>query len=473
MKSHKLGLIVPYRDRYKQLVYFQKSITNYFKNKKLDYELIYIEQDDGKAFNRGKLLNIGYFYAKKYQCDYLVFHDIDMLPINVDYSYSDIPIHLATNLIDEDGKEKSTFPEYFGGVTMFPIEYFELINGYSNEYWGWGYEDTDLLYRCKLVKIPLDTIKLPMSGGNTAALKFNGKNSYVKLKNIFNFRNKTSILISFYPDELLLTHYKKEDVFAAFGIPGYDCAISFNSYLRYTFQIFTLQKEIIHISSEIKPNHKTVIVVTIDIENRKIEFYQDGELIGEKEFERLYNYRIEDYYYLGCANPDNGDEGKFFMGHINSFAVYSDILKKEEIVELANNKYFGLTQNFGRYKSDYKLISYYDAKFIKGYKLIDLMNTGNDGEIVNCEIVGYDTLDYKMIDAPFRRKSSFQLMHHEENGYVNMGWKHETTRYNQIRFYNEVQKGYVNTKNDGISTCRYTEHGLVKKYNQTRVTVGI
>jgi predicted glycosyltransferase involved in capsule biosynthesis len=74
-----------------------------------------------------------------------------MIPTNVDYSYSDVPLHMATNFLyfNEDEKPKETFEEYFGGVTMFPSSIFEAINGYSNEYWGWGYEDDDLLFRCK------------------------------------------------------------------------------------------------------------------------------------------------------------------------------------------------------------------------------------------------------------------------------------------------------------------------------------
>ena len=30
---------------------------------------------------------------------------------------------------------------------MFPIDLFKKVNGYSNEYWGWGFEDDDLLMR--------------------------------------------------------------------------------------------------------------------------------------------------------------------------------------------------------------------------------------------------------------------------------------------------------------------------------------
>ena len=139
----KLGVIVPYRKRPTHLRQFQESIKEYLKD--YDYELIVVEQADDLPFNRGKLLNIGFKTAIRKQCDYVVFHDVDMLPRDVDYSYSEVPLHLATDFINS---KKEIFKTYFGGVTMFPIESFKRINGYSNEYWGWGFEDDDLLLRC-------------------------------------------------------------------------------------------------------------------------------------------------------------------------------------------------------------------------------------------------------------------------------------------------------------------------------------
>ena len=58
--SHKLGIIVPYRDRYEQLQKFKIAIKKYLNNKDIDYELIIVEQDSARTFNRGKLLNIGF-----------------------------------------------------------------------------------------------------------------------------------------------------------------------------------------------------------------------------------------------------------------------------------------------------------------------------------------------------------------------------------------------------------------------------
>jgi len=106
MDRHKLGIIVPYRHRERDLDIFLNHMTNYFKDQDLRYEIIIVDQDDGKQFNRGMLLNIGYTYAKKSKCTYMVFHDVDMLPVNVDYSYSDIPLHMATDFILQPGEKK-------------------------------------------------------------------------------------------------------------------------------------------------------------------------------------------------------------------------------------------------------------------------------------------------------------------------------------------------------------------------------
>jgi len=35
----------------------------------------------------------------------------------------------------------------FGGATSFRPDVFELVNGYSNEFYGWGGEDDDMLRR--------------------------------------------------------------------------------------------------------------------------------------------------------------------------------------------------------------------------------------------------------------------------------------------------------------------------------------
>ena len=481
MNDHKLGIIVPYRDRYFDLIVFKEHMTKYLSDKGIDYYLIVVEQDNEHSFNRGKLLNIGTIYAKKLKCDYVVFHDLDMIPEDVDYSYSDVPLHLATNLKGTEDFKRIVFDQYFGGVTLFPIDSFERINGYSNNYWGWGYEDDDLLYRCQHLHIPLDNKQIRLDGGNTAALRFNGKNAYVKSANIFDFINQTSfnpngkitIFVSFCPDDLELDIEKKEDIMSVFSIPGYDCTITYNSYRRYTFQIFTENKRVAFIHSDILPNFKTNITITIDREEKQFSMYQNGKLVGTKRIGTFYDYSIEPHFYLGCGNPHREKDNNYFKGTISSFAVFNDILEEDEIEEISKNQFFGLTQNFGNYRSDYKLISYFDAKFIKGYQLIDLSERKNNGWIYNCEIVGMTYDDYKEIKIPFRRESTFKLLPHEENGYEDGGWKSQTTRFNQLRFHNEVLTESTKIESDGLSTCKFREFGKETVDNIIHINVGI
>jgi len=470
----KLGVVVPYRRRYQQLINFKSAIRNYLNSKKIKFEIIIVDQDDAKTFNRGKLLNIGFKYAKKLNCDYVVFHDVDMLPVDVDYSYSDVPIHLATNFEPDGDFTRIIFDDYFGGVTIFPMSAFEEINGYSNEYWGWGYEDTDLLHRCKISGIELDKKEIKMMGGNTAALRFNGNDAYVELKNNINFVEPVTFFVNFYPDDLTLNHEKYDDTYSVFGIPGFDLTVNYNSYSRYNFEMYDANENIMYINSNIKTNYKTSICVTIDPKQKTFSMYQDGELVGTKIFEdRLYNYRRVEKLFLGCTNPNNDVDPKFFKGVITSFAAFNKILTENEIKEISTNQYFALTQPFGDYQSQNNLKMYYDCKFIKDYKLMDLSGNGNDGKIVNCEIVGFTHEDSKIIDVPYRRDSTFRLVRHEENGYVKSAWKDITTRYNQLRYYNEVAKGYRNTKEDGLNNCKYREISNSNLNGETHVVVSI
>jgi N-terminal domain of galactosyltransferase len=45
------------------------------------------------------------------------------------------------------------YPEFFGGVTAMRGDHFEKLNGFPNQYYGWGGEDDELWYR--LVNISL------------------------------------------------------------------------------------------------------------------------------------------------------------------------------------------------------------------------------------------------------------------------------------------------------------------------------
>jgi len=144
--TDKLAIIVPFRDRQEHLDIFVPHMHSFLEDKGIDYDIFIAEQTDDRPFNYGKLCNIVVKELPE-EYTYFAFHDIDMLPINddCDYGYPEAPIHLATQVQVHD--YKLPYVQYFGGVVLINRDDFERANGYSNEYWGYGFEDIDLLYR--------------------------------------------------------------------------------------------------------------------------------------------------------------------------------------------------------------------------------------------------------------------------------------------------------------------------------------
>lgn len=132
-----------------------------------DYRILVVEQsDDGLKFNRGQLLNIGYRLATQdHGCDAFVFHDVDLLPgKDVEPWYRarpapGSPIHIARVWNRYSGN-----PDYCGGIASWNAIDFECINGFPNNYWGWGGEDDEMMRRCKTVWGENFAMDAPLAG---------------------------------------------------------------------------------------------------------------------------------------------------------------------------------------------------------------------------------------------------------------------------------------------------------------------
>ena len=143
----RLGVIIPYRNRREHLDRFLPYIKNFLNEKEVDYRIIIVEQTDNLLFNRAALLNAGAKHCEG-DCDALCFHDVDRLPVEVEYSVGNQPLSLLTQSTDEDtGKKSDYLSHYFGGITTVRSDQFREVNGYSNKFWGWGGEDDNLLLR--------------------------------------------------------------------------------------------------------------------------------------------------------------------------------------------------------------------------------------------------------------------------------------------------------------------------------------
>ena len=128
-----MTIVAPYRDRSDHLQQFIPHIRGYLP----DAKIVVVEQADTKPFNRAKLLNIG---VLEYPDDYYAFHDVDKLPVAANYTYPNRPRQIAPSEHQKDG--------YFGGATLFNHQDFTFIDGFNNNFWGWGGEDNELMFQC-------------------------------------------------------------------------------------------------------------------------------------------------------------------------------------------------------------------------------------------------------------------------------------------------------------------------------------
>jgi hypothetical protein len=150
-KKYSMSVVVPYRDRMMHLQEFVPHMQRYLEGR--NFKILVMEQADTKPFNRGKLLNIG-FFCEQEQSDYVCFHDVDMLPVEeCDYSMPESTTHLAGRL--EICGFKMPYAEYLGGVLLVLKSDFTRIDGFSNAYWGWGEEDDDLWLRFQIAGVPV------------------------------------------------------------------------------------------------------------------------------------------------------------------------------------------------------------------------------------------------------------------------------------------------------------------------------
>lgn len=145
-------LIIPYRNRKNHLDYFLKNSWPKLKEKVKDMEIIIVEQKEGREFNRGATINVGYLYYNEPE-NYYITQDVDVNPIKketLEMYNCDVGPNFFLGIYS-DGQT-------LGGIVKFKGSTFNKVNGFPNDYWGWGHEDKDLqnraeFYKCNIKKL--------------------------------------------------------------------------------------------------------------------------------------------------------------------------------------------------------------------------------------------------------------------------------------------------------------------------------
>jgi hypothetical protein len=355
-----------------------------------------------------------------------------MLPIDVDYSYSDTPIHLATDTIP--------FESYFGGITLFPSESFEKINGFSNLYWGWGFEDDDLRYRCIKNDVPFQNI-IGDTFANEKLPIFNGVDAYATIPNIINYNRSFKIELDINLDRVIYDVNKQFDIFPILSIKGYDLKLFYNSFNRFYLQLFDKKGNYYDVNSDIVTTSKNKILIEYNKKENVITFVLNDIANVIKLSDYIYNYSNTADIIIGT---DDAKEN-FFKGTINEFVL------EQNDETLIHYKNYGIDE----------------------YKFTDISGNRNTGEFFNVYLDYFKPFVNHYSYIPFRRNSKLFKLEHDDCGFNDGRWRDDNSRWNQLRYNNEVQLGYHDDIADGLSTLKFQLYGKTKGNKITHLNVGI
>ena len=440
--SHKLGICIPYRNRKEHVERLIPHLSQHLNEKGINHSFYVGHQIDDKLFNRGAMKNIAAHVAFEDGCDYIAWHDVDMLSygkdghVGGDYSYpEENPIHIATKL-SKYGYGLG-YDQYFGGVVLFTKEQAYKTNGYSNDYWDWGQEDDDLFWRCYFEG--MTTGRIFKKYENKKVLNFNGYDSYVSLE---TNREISSALKEDHTISILFKAEQQEEKVPIWLVGdnekrfieypllrkegSWNWGISFNNSRAVTMQYFDKFNAPMYNWAKRFENLWTWVTLSYSKERNGIYFYLNDELICQMNgIKQSIPFPV-----YGELKPHSS-----ILPFLIGFCSHSNTRYKGKIAEVKMfDKFF---ENINDVFENENTVLKYDFNNESGNNNVSI--TEENIEIVE-NIV------------PYRREGSFYCLPHEDEGFVNGTWKKgATTARNEKRFVTEMQQGKINYKEDGLN----------------------
>nr|CAG4638650.1 EOG090X0AZ6 [Cyclestheria hislopi] len=135
---------------------FLHHLHQFLQRQEIGYRITIVEQVAGKDFNRAKLFNIGFIeLERRFPTDCYIFHDVDLVPLRANNMYACTlqPRHMSSSI--NVFNYQLPYSQLFGGAVALLSKQFRRINGYSNEFFGWGGEDDDFYNRLRRSGLPL------------------------------------------------------------------------------------------------------------------------------------------------------------------------------------------------------------------------------------------------------------------------------------------------------------------------------
>ena len=472
----RLAVILPYNEQHIE------NFTEHFRatvkeGDDLYYKLIFMKQKSNRPLNKGKLFNIGYLLHKD-KFDYFCFHDSDLIPISdeCDYSYEKKPISLVgmRNKIEfGDQSEVQNFndytlpyDEYFGGATLFSKEHFQEVNGYSNEYWGVGYEDYDLLLRCVVKGLSVRT-EIETQVSKTYGT-FNGTNSYIEIPSenakIKNATNKSFTVSAWFcpdgepPYGAGVDNNRCE--YSIFTRPGYHTGLSYihGGILKCVVWVRpygSSEREPVVIQTPLRTDQWYNVGMVVDDREQIVTLYVGGKEVGKKSYEGELIEYLNKPYYIGAGDPNLSVWRNFHKGQIAEVGLWSDALKDYEM-ELIYQK--GIVNNKGEYSTSKLPVGVWDFK--GGYDNItfDISGNNNHAKFYNVGFANKSLKSNTERYLPYRRNGAYGYISSTEQ-YLNLEnltrTEHPEIMTNRNTFNKKVRLNMSGIDKDGVSSTKF------------------
>ena len=468
----RLAVILPYNEQHIDdfINHFEATVDG-------DYKLCFVKQKSNRPLNKGKLFNIGYLLHKD-KFDYFCFHDSDLIPISdeCDYSYEKKPISLVgmRNKIGFGDQEKVqnfndyTLPydEYFVGATLFSKEHFQEVNGYSNEYWGVGYEDYDLLLRCVVKGLSIRT-EIEAQVSKTYGT-FNGTNSYIEIPSenakIKNATNKSFTVSAWFcpdgepPYGAGVDNNRCE--YSIFTRPGYHTGLSYihGGFVKAVIWVRphgSSEREPVVIQTPLRTDQWYNVGMVVDDREQIVTLYVDGKEVGKKSYEGELIEYLNKPYYIGAGDPNLSVWRNFHKGQIAEVGLWSDTLKDYEM-ELIFQK--GIINNKGEYSTSKLPVGVWDFK--GGYDNItfDISGNNNHAKFYNVGFANKSLKSNTERYLPYRRNGAYGYISSEEQ-YLNLEnltrTEHPEIMTNRNTFNKKVRLNMSGIDKDGLSSTKF------------------
>mmetsp|Transcript_14550 Transcript_14550/g.41932 ORF Transcript_14550/g.41932 Transcript_14550/m.41932 type:complete len:337 (+) Transcript_14550:253-1263(+) len=159
--ASQLVVVVPYRQREHHLRRFLPAMSGLLTQEQRGGMIMVVEQASGMPFNRGLLFNAAVATIQRRMSEmgcaadrlWYIFHDVDTLPNEQNAAamsfYRSCPPPLCV---------RHAYGHPWALSMVFAIRHHDylLTKGFSNHYWGWGWEDNDFERRCRSAGVHID-----------------------------------------------------------------------------------------------------------------------------------------------------------------------------------------------------------------------------------------------------------------------------------------------------------------------------